>query len=173
MIKNEKEYEYSRECARRFEEAIRALDEDDELKKTRDDWQLSRDVKQSHLMALQAEIGEYERLINCPQTQPIKIKVESINKLPDALIKARIAAKMSQQELAEIIGIEAERVRQYEDSDYQCASFVEILEVSTVLGVEFESAVMRVDFEEIAAVKQSAEKWRQEKGRMMANIDKC
>ncbi len=86
MIKNEKEYEYSRECARRFEDAIRALDEDDELKKTRDDWQLSRDVKQSHLMALQAEIGEYEKLINCPQTQPIKINVESLNKLPDALI---------------------------------------------------------------------------------------
>ncbi len=75
---------------------------------------------------------------------------------------------MSQQELAAILGIEADRVRQYEDSDYQSASFGEILEVSTVLGVEFESAVMRVDFEEIAAVKQSAEKWRQEKVRMMA-----
>lgn len=30
----------------------------------------------------------------------------------------------------------------------------------TVLGVEFETAVMRVDFEGIKAVKQSAEKWR-------------
>ncbi|WP_199246997.1 DNA-binding protein [[Phormidium] sp. ETS-05] len=169
MIKNEKQYEYSRECARRFEDAIRALDEDDELKKQdADGWQLSRDVKQSHLMALQAEIGEYERLINFPQNQPIKIQVDSINKLPDALIKARIAARMSHQELAEILGIEPERVRQYEDSDYQCASFVEILEVSIVLGVEFENAVMRVDFEEIAAVKRSAEKWRQEKVTMMA-----
>lgn len=169
MIKNENQYEYSRECARRFEEAIRALDEDDELKKQDPDgWQLSRDVKQSHLSVLQAEIREYERLINCPQNQPIKIEVGSLNKLPDALIKARIAARMSQQELAEILGIEADKVRQYEDSDYQCASFVEILEVSTVLGVEFATAVMQVDFEEIAAVKQSAEKWRQEKVSMMA-----
>ena len=164
MIKNQHQYEYSQECARRFEYAIRALDQDESLKKQDPDgWQLSRDVKQSHLMALQAEIGEYERLMNCHQNQPIQIKVESLNKLPDALIKARIAAKMSQPELADILGIEAERVRQYEDSDYQCASFIEILEVSTVLGVEFETAVMRVDFEEIAAVKQSAEKWRQEK----------
>jgi len=30
---------------------------------------------------------------------------------------------------------------------------------STVLGVEFETAVMWVDFEEIKAVKESAEKW--------------
>ena len=79
------------------------------------------------------------------------------------LIKARIAAKISQQELAQILGIEEQRVKHYEDTDYQCASFVEILEVSTVLGVEFETAVMRVDFEEIEAVKQSAEKWRKKK----------
>jgi len=86
-----------------------------------------------------------------------------MNKLPDALIKARIAAKISQQELAEIIGIEEQRVKQYEDTDYQCASFGEILEVSAVLGVEFETAVVQVDFAEIEAVKQSAEKWRKEK----------
>ena len=164
MIKNEKQYEYSLECARRFEHSIKALDQDEALKKQDPDgWQLSRDVKQSHLLALQAEIAEYERLINCNKSEQFLIKVESINKLPDALIKARIAAKMSQQELAEILGIEEQRVRQYEDTDYQCASFVEVLEVSTVLGVEFETAVIQVDFEEIEAVKESAEKWRKEK----------
>jgi len=59
-----------------------------------------------------------------------------------------------------LLGIDQQRVQQYEDTDYQCASFVEILEVSTALGVEFETAVMRVDFEEIEAVKQTVEKWR-------------
>ncbi|MEQ8464924.1 helix-turn-helix transcriptional regulator [Coleofasciculus sp. E1-EBD-02] len=161
MIKNKKQYEYSQECAKKFEYSIKMLDEDKALKqKEPDDLQLSRDVKQSHLMALQAEITEYERLINCDNSQPIKIKVESLNKLPDALIKARIAAKMSQNELADLLGIEQQRVQQYEDTDYQCASFVEILEVSAALGVEFETAVMQVDFEEIEAVKISVEKWR-------------
>lgn len=164
MIKNAKEYESSQECGRRFEDSLKVLEQDEELKKKDPDgWQLSRDVKQSHLTALQAEIAEYETLINCSRSQPILIKVDSINKLPDALIKARIAAKISQQELAQILGIEEQRVRQYEDTDYQCASFVEILEVSTVLGVEFEIAAIRVDFEEIEAVKQSARKWRKEK----------
>lgn len=164
MIKNEKEYGYSKECALKFEYSIKALDRDEQLKKKDPDgWQLSHEVKQSHLIALQAEITEYERLINCDKSQSIQIKVESINKLPDALIKARIAAKISQQELAQILEIEEQRVKQYEDTDYQCASFVEILEVSTVLGVEFETAVMQVDFEEIEAVKQSSEKWRKEK----------
>ncbi|MEQ8756978.1 MAG: helix-turn-helix transcriptional regulator [Coleofasciculus sp. G1-WW12-02] len=167
MIKNEKQYEYSQECARKFEYSIKMLDQDKALKnKDPDGWQLSRDVKQSHLRALQAEIAEYERLINCDNSQPIKIKVESLNKLPDALIKARIAAKMSQEELADLLGIEQQRVKQYEDTDYQCASFVEILEVSTALGVEFETAVMQVDFEEIEAVKKSVAKWREKKMNM-------
>ncbi|MFB2836250.1 helix-turn-helix domain-containing protein [Floridanema evergladense] len=173
MIKNEKQYEYSQECARRFEYSIKSLEQDEELKKKDPEgWQLSRDVKQSHLIALQAEIAEYERLINCNKSQPIQITVESLNKLPDALIKARIAAKMSKQELAEILGIEEQRVKQYEETDYQCASFVEILEVSTVLGVEFATAVVQVDFEEIEAAKQSAEKWRKEKVSTTSKPDK-
>ncbi len=44
------------------------------------------------------------------------------------------------------------------------------MEVCTVLGVEFESAIVRVDFEEIAAVKQSAAKWRQERVSIMAKL---
>ncbi len=164
MIKNELEYQVSQEWVEKFEKYIAAIEKDETSQKNDPQrWEMNRGALQCHLDKLQEEIAEYERLINCDKCQQIHIKVESLNKLPDALVKARIAAKISQQELAEILGIEEQRVRQYEDTDYQCASFVEILEVSTVLGVEFENAVMRVDFEEIEAVKQSAEKWRKEK----------
>jgi hypothetical protein len=37
---------------------------------------------------------------------------------------------------------------------------VEILKVSTALGVEFETAAIRVDFLEIEAVKKTVEKWQ-------------
>jgi hypothetical protein len=53
------------------------------------------------------------------------------------------------------LGIEQQRLRDYEDTDYPWGSFVKILEVSRVWGVEFETAVMRVGFEEIEVVKQS------------------
>ncbi|MBE9225099.1 helix-turn-helix transcriptional regulator [Phormidium sp. LEGE 05292] len=163
MIKNEKEYKISLDWLQRFEQSVAELDNNETLKADQTRWQLHRDSYQSQVDALKSEIIEYERLINCDKSQPIQITVENLNKLPDALIKARIAAKMSQQELAEILGIEEQRVKQYEDTDYQCASFVEILEVSTVLGIEFATAVVQVDFEEIEAVKKSAEKWRNEK----------
>jgi len=169
MVKNEQQYQYTLDCLRRFENSIADLEANESLKAEPLRSQLYRDSYQSQVEELKAEIAEYERLITCDNHQPIQIKVESLNKLPDVLIKARIAAKMTQQELADILGIEEPRVRQYEDTDYQCASFVEILEVSTVLGVEFATAVMQVDFEEIEAVKQSAEKWRQEKVKMAAS----
>lgn len=66
------------------------------------------------------------------------------------------------------LGIEQQRLRHYEHTDYPCASFVKILEVSRVCGVEFETAVMRVDFEEIEVVKQSTEKWLNQKVSMTA-----
>ena len=103
MIKNEKEYEYSQECAKKFAYSIRALEQDEELKKKDPEgWQLSCDVKQSHLMALQAEIAEYDRLTSHDSHTPIVLILDDIDYLPQILIKARMAAKLSQKELADL-----------------------------------------------------------------------
>ncbi len=113
------------------------------------------------IMTLQEEIAEYEKLFNCDKSQPIKIQVENFNKLADVLIKARIAAKISQKELADILGFEEQRIKECEDKDYQCASFCEILEVSAALGVEFDNAFVQVNFLEIEEGKKSAQKWHE------------
>ncbi|MBE9083520.1 helix-turn-helix transcriptional regulator [Tolypothrix sp. LEGE 11397] len=163
MIKNEQQYQNSLDWLQRFEQSIAQLDNNEQLKAELERWKLHRDSYQSQVDELKLEISEYERLINCDISKPLKIKVDSLNKLPNALIKARIAAQISQQELADILGIDEQRVKEYEDTDYQCASFVEILEVSTALGVEFETATVQVDFSEIEAVKESVDKWQKEK----------
>ncbi|MDF5720742.1 MAG: DNA-binding protein [Rhizonema sp. PD37] len=161
MIKNEKQYEYSKECAKRFEYSIAVVEQDKAWKKRDPErWQLDIDVKKSHLMALQEEIAEYEKLFNCDQSQPIKIQVENFNKLADVLIKARIAAKISQKELADILGFEEQRIKECEEKDYQCASFCEILEVSAALGVEFDNAFVQVNFQEVEEGKKSAQEWQ-------------
>lgn len=158
MIKNQVQYEYTKECASRFAYSI-ALIEKDEAWKQRDaeGWQLDIDVKKSHLEALQEEISEYARLKNCDEGQPIKIQVENFNKLPDVLIKARIAAKMTEKELADILGVSEERIKECEKKDYQCASFIEIINITEALGVEFKNASVEVNFEEIKEFK----KWHQ------------
>lgn len=158
-IKNEHQYQVSQEWVTKFKQSIAAMDNDEAA--IGDDYtrySQNRGALQCHIEKLQSEIAEYETLINCTHSQPIKIQVESFHKLPDALIKARIAAKNSIEELASMLGIESKRVSEYEQTNYQCAQFVEILEVITVLGLEFESAIIRVDFEEIEHVKKVIEK---------------
>ncbi|NJS10439.1 MAG: helix-turn-helix transcriptional regulator [Microcoleus sp. CSU_2_2] len=155
MIKDELEYEVSKQWVEKFKKSIEARERDEEAKK-KDflKWDAGRGSVQCHLDKLEAEIAEYEKLMNCDKSQSIEITVENLTELPFALIKARMAAKITQEELAEIIGIDPERIKQCEDKNYQCASFVEILEVSAALGVEFKTAVIEVDFGEVEIGKK-------------------
>lgn len=126
-------------------------------------WEMGRGSLVCHLEKLEAEIAEYERLISCDRLQPIEIVVENLTKLPDALIKARLAAKMSEKELADLLDMDEQRIKECEAKDYQCASFCEILEIAFALGLDFKTAVMRVDFEQIEEGKKITEKWRKRK----------
>ncbi|WP_445247879.1 helix-turn-helix domain-containing protein [Microcoleus sp. OTE_8_concoct_300] len=169
MIKDELEYEVSQEWVERFKKTMAAMERDEEAK--RKDflkWDAGRSALQCHVDKLEAEIAEYERLMNCDKSQSIEITVDNLTELPFALIKARMAAKITQQELAEIIGIDPERIKQCEDKNYQCASFVELLEVSAALGVEFKMAVMWVDFGEIEIGKKIADKRRKKRMKMVS-----
>jgi DNA-binding transcriptional regulator YiaG len=160
IIKNEQQYNTAQQWLQKFEKSLA-----DPVR-----WQLYHDAYQSQVDEFKKEIAEYERLINCDKKKPIQIKVESFNKLPDALVKARIAASLSHQQLADLLGIEVQRVKNYEDSDYQSASFVEILEVSTVLCVEFENATVRADFQEIEHIKKVIEKWDKKKASATSKV---
>jgi hypothetical protein len=95
MIKNEQQYQNAKEWLQRFEQSVADFDSNKNLQVDPKRWQLHRDSYQSQVDELKAEIVEYERLINCDNNQSITVKVESLNKLPEALIKARIASKIS------------------------------------------------------------------------------
>jgi len=141
MIKNEKEYEYTQECAQKFAYSLKALEQDDKLKKKDPEgWQLSWDVKQSHLMALQAEIAEYDRLRSHHRHRPIILTLEDINYLPQILIKARMAAKLSQKELADLAGLTEEQIQRYEENDYEDASFLDVKFVIDALDIKIQKA---------------------------------
>ena len=171
MIKDELEYEVSKEWVEKFNKTIAAMERDEEAK--RKDflkWDAGRGSIQCHLDQLHEEITEYERLMAWDKSKPIEIVVENFNRLSEALIKARMAAKMSEEELAEILDIDPERIKEYEKKKYQNASLMEILEISLALGLEFKTAVMQVDFEEIEAIKETAERWRKRKREKASKI---
>lgn len=137
MIKNENEYEYSKECARRFKESIFLLDRDEEMKqKDFERWQMNRDAKQYRLDKLQAEIAEYQNLTSHHSHTPIVLTLDNIYYLPQVLIKARIAAKLSQKELAALAGLTEEQIKYYEDKDYDGANFTDVMGVFLALDMK-------------------------------------
>jgi hypothetical protein len=99
---HKKLYKYTQELEKRCEDTLARYDAQEEEVKKNDPWWLAmRESMQSHLDAFKAEIAEYERLVKCDRAQDLKIEVDSIVELPRVLIKARIAAKMTQKELVE------------------------------------------------------------------------
>lgn len=139
MIKNEKQYKFTQELVGEFKKSIAAI-ERDEARKTNDPdgWELMRGSLQCQLDKLKAEVAEYERLTSHERHIPIVLKLDDIDDLPQILIKARIAAKLSQQELANLAGLTEEQIKRYEDNDYEDASFLDVKFVIDALDIKIQ-----------------------------------
>jgi len=140
MIKNERQYRVTQTQAKKFEQALALLD------KTLDKreevhpllWKVQRDALQSQLSDLREELEEYEALKSGKRAV---IELESLQELPLALIKARIAAGLSQKELGERLGLKEQQIQRYEDTEYSSASFARLVEVSQALGINIREDV--------------------------------
>ncbi|MEQ9549750.1 MAG: DNA-binding protein [Coleofasciculus sp. G3-WIS-01] len=140
MIKDEKKYTVTQGLIGEFEKSIAAT-ERDEARKTNDPdgWELMRSSLQSHLDKLKAEIAEYERLTSHDRHSPIVLKLDDLDYLPQILIKARMAAKLSHQELANLAGLTEEQIKRYEGNDYEDASFLDVRFVIDALDIKIQN----------------------------------
>ena len=86
----------------------------------------------SQIATLEAEIAHYERLRN---GEVRFAKTHSLEDLPSVLVHARIAAGLSQTELAQRLGMKAQQIQRYEASEYASASLQRLIEVADVLDV--------------------------------------
>lgn len=100
--------------------------------------ELERASLVGQLAELDAQVHEYEELRAGRLTAA---RVSSLRDLPDALVRARIAAGLSQRELAERLGMKEQQVQRYEADGYVGASLNRLQEVMAALGVELEGNV--------------------------------
>ena len=137
MIKNDLEYNITLSWVNGMGRAIAMLERDKEKKNNEPDiWQIHYDGVTSQRQDLQEQVTEYEALIAHNANNKIVLQVESMNKLSDLLIKARIAFKITHQELAALCDFTTEQIKLFEDKDYQNASYIDFLAVANALGVE-------------------------------------
>ena len=142
MIKNEKQYRITKAQVRRFQDALAEL-----AAQSRPSnivprlWEAQRQAAQSQLEELQQQVEAYERL---QLSRSKEVILEAVEDLPKALIRARIAAGMTQEGLARRLGVKPQQVQRYEATEYESASFARILKVVQALGLTMPKAVRLV-----------------------------
>lgn len=102
---------------------------------------IQADALRSQIATLEAELAHYDLLKSGEITFA---KAHSLESLPSVLVQARIAAGLSQTDLAERLGMRPQQIQRYEASSYAGASLDRLIEVSKALNVHitgvFESA---------------------------------
>ena len=114
--------------------------DEDRIKNDPDRGEILRGFLNFHLDKLKSEIAEYERLKSHDHHQPIVLKLDDIDDFAKILIKARMAAKLSQKELADLSGLTEEQIKYYEENDYSNASFLDVRFVLDALDIRVQQA---------------------------------
>lgn len=135
MIRNEREYRITKAQATKFEHALAQLPKESLIRKGVHPRlaKAQKDALRSQLESLRKQLNDYERLRGRGGKT---LDVTSIEKLPQSLIRARIAAGLTQKELATRIGIKEQQVQRYEATNYASASLSRVLQVARILGQE-------------------------------------
>lgn len=137
MIKNERQYLVTKTQRDSFTHAL-----DEAVARPSGDPLLAKlevDALRSQLNDLERQITEYESLRSgaCDE-----IKADSLEELPAALIKARIAARLSQRELGDRLQLKEQQIQRYEATNYRSASLARLQQVAKALGVEVHASLL-------------------------------
>src|SRR5882724_7922049 len=139
VIKNERQYRITKAQAEKFEKAIREMENAPPKKSVSPKLRKAQiDGLRSQWTELRELIDEYESLRSGNRRV---LQLGSFADLPRTLIQARIASGMSQEELAERLGIKPQQVQRYEATDYLGASLSRVSEVVLVLGIQVQEDV--------------------------------
>ena len=139
MIKNEKQYRITKAQVRRFQDALAELAGQKRPPNISPRlWEAQSQAAQSQMEELREQVEAYERL-NTGESK--EVVLEGVEDLPKALIRARIAAGMTQEGLARRLGVKPQQVQRYEATEYESASFARIVKVVRALGLRMPKAV--------------------------------
>jgi ribosome-binding protein aMBF1 (putative translation factor) len=133
VIKNERQYRITQAHVAKFRATLNELATAPRPKNIHPKlWEAQKAGVQSQLRDLEAELHGYESL---KSGGPKTVELDSLDALPKVLIQARIAAGLTQRELAARLGVKPQQIQRYEASDYQTASFARLLEIAHVLNL--------------------------------------
>jgi DNA-binding Xre family transcriptional regulator len=139
MITNERQYRIANAELRRFEESLVAHD-DSQPSADVDPrvHQAMRDALASEADELRAQLQRYEDLRDGKVTER---SLDSLRELPVALIEARIAANLTQRQLADRLGLSEQQVQRWEATTYAGIALDRLQDVADALGVQIRETI--------------------------------
>lgn len=91
-----------------------------------------REAIESQATAIRKEIEDFESL----QSGGVSVlELGALSELPEGLIRARIAAGLTQKDLAARLGLKEQQIQRYEMTRYEGASFSRIREIADAIGL--------------------------------------
>lgn len=141
MITNERQYKITRTEAEKFRQAIMEIKASSAAREGVHPRlvQAEREALESQLDDLEREIAQYELLKTAAAPM---ISLDSFDDLAEGLIKARIAAGISQKELADRLGLKEQQVQRYEAERYASASYQRLRDIAAAIGVRIKNEIL-------------------------------
>lgn len=144
MIKNERQYRITKAQAAEFSNAVKRLENEPAAN-------LHPKLRQAQLAAVQSQYADLESALreyeSLQERRPAVIEAFSLDELPLALIRARIALGLSQKELADKMGLKEQQLQRYEATEYASASLARIREVAAALGARVSENIFLPGYE--------------------------
>jgi DNA-binding XRE family transcriptional regulator len=139
VITNQREYRITKSWIARFEKELIANDtrelgprEDPGMRK------VVHDAIASEIEVLRAQIDHYEKLRDGHITSR---EITSLHELPIALIEARIAARLTQRQLADRIGVAEQQVQRWEANNYSGVGLDRLQSIADALGMQIRETI--------------------------------
>jgi DNA-binding XRE family transcriptional regulator len=139
IIQNERQYRITKAHLAGFEGGLVANDErefppdvDPRMKP------IMHDAIASEIEELRHQIDHYEKLRDGHITSR---EITSLYELPIALIEARIAARLTQRQLAKRIGVAEQQIQRWEANEYSGVNLTRLQEIADALGVQMHDTI--------------------------------
>jgi hypothetical protein len=135
MIKNGLEYQVTHIQKARLEGVLERLRTHPETMEDIDPriQQAQMDGLASLIETLEEEITVYKQSVN---NQDKIFHLNNLAQIPATLLKARIVAGLTKEQLAEKAGLKVEQIERFEGISYAKANLRQLLAVSTALGIK-------------------------------------
>ena len=132
MIKNKRQYEYSKRKLHELEEDLKAIRKKYYIDKNK--VALLSQGYIEHIVQFKDEIKGYEDMIKAPF--PEVLPIHNLNEINRSIVRLRIARKITQEELAQRVGCKQSDISRLERDDYRGHTIAKLDKIIAGLGAK-------------------------------------